>query len=75
MYGSMDMYMNPNMIEKHQGNRYYYHYARYLSSLAFQLFEWEGLPKSVDPRYLEMMLHTHGYVGFYNEPTIGYIAV
>jgi hypothetical protein len=57
------------------GNDYYTHYYQYLSSLAFQLFEWEGLPPSVDPRYMEMSLHMQGYVGFYKHPELGYLAV
>jgi hypothetical protein len=58
-----------------QENNWSTHYYQYLSSLAYQLFEWEGLPESVDPRYLEMSLHSYGYVGFYNDPKIGFIAV
>jgi hypothetical protein len=64
---------NPNQIQMELGNDYYTHYYQYLSSLAFQLFEWEGLPDSVDPRYMEMSLHMQGYVGFYKHKHLGYL--
>ncbi|HWI49442.1 MAG TPA: hypothetical protein VNU45_14585 [Rummeliibacillus sp.] len=68
-------FRNPNQIQEELGMNYFTHYYQYLSSLAFQLFEWDGLPDSVDPRYMEMSLHMQGYVGFYKHKHLGYLAV
>lgn len=68
MFHHLQQYMNPNQIQAKTEDWYYWHYSKYLSQLTFQLFEWENLPETIDPRYLEMMLHTHGYVGFYKDP-------
>lgn len=68
-------YRTANQLETEMSNSYYVHYYNYLQALAYQLFEWEGLPPSIDPRYLEMSLHQFGYVGFYDDPEIGFLAV
>lgn len=67
-------YENPNQIQQRRGNYWFDHYYQYLTSLAYQLFEWENLPDSIDPRFMEMCLHMFGYVGFFNDPKLGYIA-
>lgn len=67
-------YRNPNQIQNDLGNNWFSHYYQYLTSIAYQLFEWENLPDSVDPRYLEMSLHMFGFVAFYKDKNIGYIA-
>lgn len=67
-------YQNPNQLQMDKGQTWYTHYYQYLTALAYQLFEWENLPESVDPRYLEMSLHLFGYVGFYKHPELGYLA-
>lgn len=65
----------PNQIATELGNTYYQHYYLYLQSLAYQLFEWENLPESIDPRYMEMSIHQQGFVGFYQHKDYGYLAV
>ena len=52
---------------------YFNHYYNYLRLLTYQLFEWHGLPISVDPRFLEKTLHNEGYCALYKDPDIGYI--
>lgn len=68
-------YKNPNQLQSIEGNKWLNHYYQYLTALSYQLFEWENLPSSVDPRYLEMSLQMFGFVGFFKDKNLGYLAV
>lgn len=71
----LNKFSDRNLItnQKSGNNPYYEHYSQYLQLLAFQLFEWKGLPESVDPSYLERVLTTNGFIGFYKDSKLGYI--
>lgn len=66
-------YKTLNQIQKQRGDMWYHHYYNYLSLLTFQLFEWKGLPDSIDPRYLEMSIHQFGFCGFFKDKNLGYM--
>lgn len=66
-------YKRPEEIAEIYNTHWRIHYHEYIMSLAYQLFKWEGLPDSIDPRFLEMSLHNNGCVAFYKDPYIGYI--
>lgn len=66
-------YRNPNRLEVPEGWQWFNHYYNYLKLLSLQLFEWKGLPDSIDPRYLETRLQSFGYVGFYRDKNLGYL--
>lgn len=42
-------------------------YMRHLTELAINRFKWEGLPKAIDQRFLELELFRHALVVFYQE--------
>lgn len=66
-------FRTPNQLTQQRGNRWFFHYYEYLLTVMCQLFEWSGLPDSVSPRYLEKTLIENGHVGFYKDPSKGYI--
>lgn len=55
--------------------RWFHHYQMYLMELTYQLFEWKGLPDTIDPRFIEMQLHNQGYICFYRDKLIGDIVL
>ena len=56
-------------------NRLYAMYYDYLTELAVSMFEWKNLPDSVDERYMELVLFTHGQAIFFKDEELGYLCL
>ena len=52
-------------------NRTYIQYYNRLTELALSMFEWTGLPSSVDPRFLEMCLFADGKALYFKDDVLG----
>lgn len=50
------------------------YYTSMLLNIYSSVYEWKGLPPTVDPRYLEMSLIQKGKVLFFNEEAVGLVA-
>ena len=50
-------------------------YLRRLCELSMSMFKWEGLPESVDVRYLEMELFLTGQALFFKDDVMGYLTL
>ena len=50
-------------------------YLRRLCELSMSMFKWEGLPESVDVRYLEMELFLTGQALFFKDDVLGYLVL
>ena len=48
-------------------------YYTYLQMLSLNMFKYKGLPESIDTFYLEYVLQTRGYIGFYDDERLGLI--
>lgn len=53
----------------------YKQYYNRLVELAVSMFEWENLPESVDPRFLELALFTDGKAIFFKDEVLGYLGL
>ena len=56
-------------------NMTYQHYYNRLTELATSMFEWKNVPKTIDIRFLESVLHTHGVAVFFKDEAIGELAL
>lgn len=54
------------------GYMYYYHR---LTELSVSMFDWIGLPDSVDPRFLELALFSDGMAVFFKDEVLGHLAL
>ena len=56
-------------------DRTYKQYYNRLTELAITMFDWQGLPKSVDARFLELTLFTDGMAVFFKDEILGELAL
>lgn len=52
-------------------NATYLQYYERLTELSISMFEWQNLPSTVDPRYLELHLFKNGCMVYFNDDVIG----
>ena len=52
-------------------NRTYTQYVNRLTELAISMFKWDGLPDTVDERYLELHLFLNGSMVYFKDDVIG----
>ena len=56
-------------------NASFIQYYNALTELAISMFEWKNLPESIDPRFLELILFSDGFAGFFYDEVMGYLAL
>lgn len=56
-------------------NRTYIQYYNRLTELALSMFEWTGLPSTVDARFLEMCLFADGKAVFFKDEDLGFVGL
>ena len=50
------------------GDAWFKFYQRSLRNLVYQMFEWKGLPETINPIFTEKTLHRNGLIAFYDDP-------
>lgn len=56
-------------------NYTYRQYYNRLVELAISMFDWQNLPDSVDPRFLELTLFTDGQAVFFKDEVLGFLCL
>lgn len=52
----------------------YYDYLTRLIEVAINIYEWHGLPETVDERFLELTLFSQGLAVFFEDEVMGFVA-
>jgi hypothetical protein len=60
---------------EHQNDSTYLMYYQRLTDYALSMFEWEGLPDSINRRFLELTILYQGRAVFFKDPNLGYLAM
>lgn len=53
----------------------WHQYYDRLTQLSISMFDWEGMPDTVDLRYLELVLYTQGCAIFFKDEVLGYLCL
>ena len=56
-------------------NATFMQYYNRLVELAISMFDWKNLPDTIDARFLELALFGDGMAVFFEDKTIGYLAL
>lgn len=56
-------------------NATYTQYYNRLIELSIAMFDWTGLPDTIDPRFLELTLFKYGQAVFFEDEVMGYLAL
>lgn len=56
-------------------NSTYRQYLNRLTELSISMFEWQNLPDTIDPRFLELTLFKDGQAVFFEDEGLGYLAL
>lgn len=57
------------------GDQWFNFYRRELRGIVHSMFEWHGLPETINPKFLERTLHSDGVICFYDDPRFGVMAI
>lgn len=72
----MSRIKNRGFWESASMNNYtFMQYYNRLTELSISMFEWKNLPKTIDSRFLELVLFTDGMSVFFKDDEIGFLAL